>query len=195
MGKKLQILFSCSFLFHLMHLKASVLGKCFIQLPGCSHQPQLSQESIVPVKSEHKKRPFQTFYNWMMKLVRDHLYSPEHPSSLPGEKPAPLAICLAAVGAGHTFCGPRTSSGFVHPSGRGLPLAQPGMLQSKVPNKQEVCSPFTPTTSAASNFPGQGHAAVVVICPWPLGLWDTRETLRFFLPSLSQHKHFVFLLD
>lgn len=61
-GEKLQILFSCSFLFHLTHLKVAALGKRFIRLPGCSHQPRQSQESLVPAKPDRKERPFQSFY-------------------------------------------------------------------------------------------------------------------------------------
>jgi len=62
------------------------------------------------------------------------------------------------------------------------------------PHEPEVCSLCSLPASAASNFPGQGYAAIAVFCPWSLGLWDTRET-PLFLPSPSQHKHFVFLLD
>lgn len=62
-GEKPQILFSCSFLFHLMHLKAAGVGKCFIRLLGCSHQPQRGRESLVPAKPERKEGPFQSFYN------------------------------------------------------------------------------------------------------------------------------------
>lgn len=65
----MQILFSCSFLFHLTHLKAAALGKCFIRSLGCSHQPQWSQESLVPAKPECKKCPFQPFYNHLTKPV------------------------------------------------------------------------------------------------------------------------------
>lgn len=105
MGKKLQILFSCSFLFHLMQLKAAVLGKCFIRLPGCSHQPQLSQESLLPAKPEHKEHPLQSFYNSHAALHSQRPQANDHlltkllgrsdkqgiPPSLPTEKPAPPA--------------------------------------------------------------------------------------------------------
>lgn len=93
MGKKLQILFSCSFLFHLTYLNVAMLGKCFIQLLGCSHLPQWSHESLIPAKPECKEHPFQSFYSHLTAShcsQRDALMM--HPPSLPGDKPAPLAV-------------------------------------------------------------------------------------------------------
>lgn len=94
MGKKLQILFSCSFLFHLTHLKVAMLGKCLIQLLGCSHLPQWSQEGLIPAKPECKEHLFQSFYSHLTASHcswRDALMCKASPIP-PRGQPAPLAV-------------------------------------------------------------------------------------------------------
>lgn len=133
MGKKLQILFSCSFLFHLTYLNVAMLGKCFIQLLGCSHLPQWSHESLIPAKPECKEHPFQSFYSHLTAShcsQRDALMCKASPIPPRGQT---CTTGCHLTAAGTALHGPRASSGFVHPSGRELVLTQPGMLESRVP--------------------------------------------------------------
>lgn len=94
MGKKLQIPFSCSFLFHLTHLRVAMLGKCLIQLLGCSHLPQWIKQSLNPAKPECKEHPFQSFYSHLTASHcswRDALMCKTFPIP-PRGQPAPLAV-------------------------------------------------------------------------------------------------------
>lgn len=92
MGKKLQILFSCSFLFHLTHLKVAMLGKSLVQLLGCSHLPQWSQESLIPAKPECKEHLFQSFDCISLQLERCSALMCKASPIPPRGQSAPLAV-------------------------------------------------------------------------------------------------------